>query len=428
MRSTGKWSKIVHVVDDFRDAPRFLASKLADALDTARVVALVGARQVGKTSLARNFETPDRAFISLDDLGPLSQATADPQGFVRGLPAAAIIDEVQRVPELLLAVKASVDRSRATGRFLVTGSSDLRTLPALADSLAGRMITLELLPLAQAEIEDRRCNVVDQLFEPERRWRAGPMTADDTVARVLRGGYPEAVYARDAIARGRWFESYLAAMVRRDLREITDRADAAAVSRLLALLAARTSRAVNYTALGSETGIAKTTLLRYLVALERLFLIHRMPAWSLDVGRRLTKAPKLFMADSGIAAHVIGVDAIRLSSDRNALGGLLETFVANEMLKHASWSERRVSICHYREHDGVEVDFILESASGERAAVEVKATASPTSGDARSLLRLMDDPTLHLSRGIIVHTGSDLVPIRENVHGVPLSVFWTSAT
>lgn len=416
------------MTDDPQDAPRFLLTKIVEALETSRVVALVGARQTGKTSLARRFETLERPFVTLDDFGPLSQATADPQGFVRALAPVAIVDEIQRAPKLLLAIKAAVDRSRAKGQFLITGSADLMALPALSDSLAGRMTMLELFPLAQAEIENRPCNVADSLFEPTHRWRADPTTPQDAIRRVVRGGYPEAVYARDAKARDRWLASYLGAMIQRDVRDIADITDASAIARLLALIAARSARTVNFTSLGSDAGIAKTTLLRYISVLEQLFLIHRMPAWSLDLGRRLTKAPKLFVTDSGVAAHLMHADAARLIADRNAFGGLLETFVASELRKHASWSERQISIYHYREQSGVEVDFLLESSSGESAAVEVKGTASPTSGDASRLLKLMDDPKLGLVRGIVLHTGSDIVPIRENVHGVPLSVFWTAAS
>lgn len=191
--------------------------KIVEALETTRVVALVGARQTGKTSLARRFETLERPFVTLDDLGPLSQATADPQGFVRALAPVAIVDEIQRAPQLLLAIKAAVDRSRAKGQFLITGSADLMALPALSDSLAGRMTMLELSPLAQAEIENRPCNVADSLFEPTHRWRADPTTPQDAIHRVVRGGYPEAVYARDAKARDRWLASYLGAMIQRDV-------------------------------------------------------------------------------------------------------------------------------------------------------------------------------------------------------------------
>jgi predicted AAA+ superfamily ATPase len=411
----------------FTPVPRRLQPSLRAGLESAPVVALVGARQVGKTSLARNFERDERPFVSLDDLANLAQARFDPSGFIAGIGPGAIIDEVQRVPALLLAIKAAVDRSPARGRFLLTGSANIMTLPKLSESLAGRVNVYELFPFAEAEIERVECNVADQLFEPDRPWRAEPLEASDLIRRIVRGGYPEAV-AQATSSRARWFASYLLAMLQRDIREIANVSDFASMSRLLAVLCARTGRIVNYTSLSSESSIPKTTLLRYVSLFERAYLLYRMPAWSFDLGRRLARILKLFIGDTGIAANQMNVDAARVAADRNLLGGLLETFVANELRKHASWSERRISIYHYREHGGLEVDFILEAAGGQRVAVEVKATASPTASDTRGLLRLMDDPKLALVRGVLVHTGSTVVPIRSNVHGVPVSVFWSEAS
>jgi predicted AAA+ superfamily ATPase len=244
-------------------------------------------------------------------------------------------------------------------------------------------------------------------------------------ARLVRGGYPEAVFSATERAREAWFSSYLLAMVQRDIRDISNVSDVAAMGRLLRVLAARTARIVNFTSLASESGIPKTTLIRYVDLLEQAYLIHRIPAWSRDLGRRLTKLPKLFIGDVGIAAHEMHAGLERLSLDRNLLGGLLETFVLNELRKHLAWSAQRVSIAHYREQGGSEIDFVLESASGARALVEVKASSSPTADDARAMLRLMDDPAFNAVRGILVHTGSSIIPIRRNVHAVPMSVFWT---
>jgi len=405
--------------------PRFLAEQVRTGLQEARIVAVVGARQVGKTSLVRAFENDQRPFFTLDDLGTLAQAQSDPAGFVAGLGDAAIIDEVQRAPDLLLAIKAAVDRDPAKGRFLLTGSADIMTLPTLADSLAGRMRILELWPLAEAEIERAPCNVVDHLFAPDRPWRSVASDPETLIQRLIRGGYPEAVLSVTDRAREGWFSGYLLAMIQRDIRDISKVSDVAAMGRLLSVLAARTARVVNFSSLSSESGIPKSTLIRYVDLLEQTYLIHRVPAWSRDFGRRLTKLPKVYLADVGVAAHEMHAGPERLSVDRNVLGGLIETFVVNELRKHLSWSEERVSISHYRESDGSQVDVVLESSSGARALVEVKASASPTRDDVRALLRLMDDKKFNAVRGILLHTGPSIIPIRENVHAVPLSVFWT---
>jgi predicted AAA+ superfamily ATPase len=405
--------------------PRRLERQIAEALDAARVVALLGARQSGKSWLANRFTTSERPYLTLDDLGQLAQAEDDPVGFIASLPPKVIIDEIQRVPKLLLPVKVAVDQKPEKGRFLLTGSANLLTLPKLADSLAGRMIVLELFPLAQAEIEQTKSNVVEQLFTGTFPWTPSPVNQANLAARIIRGGYPDAVLAPDDATRSRWFDGYLLTLIQRDIREIAHIADVAAMSRVLQTLAPRCGSLLNYTSLASAAEIPKSTIIRYISALEQAFLVHRIPSWSFDLSRRLTKLPKLHLADSGIAAHLMHVDAERILKDRNLFGGLLETFVANELRKHTSWSDRRIQLYHYRSHAGIEVDFILESPAGERIAIEVKTSATLSSSDFRSIAHLMDDPKMKLARGVVLYTGSTIVPARENLHGIPISIFWS---
>jgi len=404
---------------------RRLEKRITEALRTARVVAVLGARQTGKSWLVQRFTAQDRPYLTLDDLGQLSQAEGDPVGFIASLPQKVVIDEIQRVPKLLLPIKVAVDQKPEKGRFLLTGSANLLTLPTLADSLAGRMIVLELFPLAQAEIEQTESNVVEQLFTGTFSWNPPPIEQADLAARIVRGGYPDAVLASDDASRSRWFESYLLTLLQRDIREIAHVSDIVAMGRVLQTLAPRSGSLLNYTSLASAAEIPKSTIIRYIGALEQAYLVHRLPAWSFDLSRRLTKLPKLHLTDSGVAAHLMRVDAKRIIQDRNLFGGLLETFVANELRKHASWSDRRAQLYHYRSHAGIEVDFILESPTGERIAIEVKAGATLSPSDFRSVAHLMDDPKMKLTRGVVLYTGSTIVPSRENVHGIPISVFWS---
>jgi uncharacterized protein len=404
---------------------RRLEKHVVEALEAARVVAVLGARQTGKSWLANRFTAQDRPYLTLDDLGQLAQAENDPIGFIASLPPKAIIDEIQRVPKLLLPIKVAVDQNPEKGRFLLTGSANLLTLPKLADSLAGRMIVLELFPLSQAEIEQTQSNVIEQLFTGTFPWTPTPIEQADLAARIIRGGYPDAVLTTNTTARSRWFDGYLLTLMQRDIREIAHIADITAMGRLLQTLAPRSGSLLNYTSLASTAEMPKSTVIRHISALEQAYLIHRIPAWSFDLSRRLTKLPKLHLMDSGIAAHLMRVDAERILKDRNLFGSLLETFIASELRKHASWSDRNAQLYHYRSHDGLEVDFILESPTGARIAIEIKASATLSTADFRSVCRLMDDARIKLTRAVVLYTGSTIVPARENVHGIPLSIFWS---
>ncbi len=412
-------------MDDYRQFERRAGPLVAEALQGARVVAVCGARQVGKSTLVRTFESSERLYATLDDLSVLTQAQFDPVGFARSFAENAIVDEVQRVPELLRAIKTIVDRDPRKGRFLLTGSADILALPRLSESLAGRMVTIDLHPLSQSEIDAVDGNVVDALFARDVRWPRAFATRAGLEERVVRGGYPEAV-RMDERARQRWFASYFFAMIQRDIRELARITDTVAMGRLLRLVAAWSSHILNFTRLASESEIPKSTLLRYLSLLEQTFLVHQVPAWAGDPGRRLGKAPKLFLNDTGLAAHVLGIDAQTLRERPELFGPLLETFVVNELRAHASWSHARPSLYHYRSHDGLEVDAVLEDRAHQRVAVEVKAASSIAKGDVSALQILVEDRRLHIRRGVIFYRGDRALQLGERIVALPVSLFWTA--
>ncbi|HEV3157578.1 MAG TPA: ATP-binding protein [Candidatus Baltobacteraceae bacterium] len=406
--------------------PRQLTPLVQQALRRSRVVALCGARQVGKSTLARGLSN---SYQTLDDLGVLDLARSDPTTFVRSLPPGAVIDEIQLVPDLLRVIKRVVDEDPTPGRYLITGSANLLTLPKISESLAGRMEIFELQTLAESEIEQRKENFVDQLFASNTTWyTTSPVTelsTEDILNRLSRGGYPEVLTRNDEPGRTAWFSAYLQAMMQRDIREIANITDIAAMHRILRMIASSSSRQVNLATLASTVEIPKTSLQRYLAILEQTFLIHHLPAWAGDATRRLSKAPKLFINDVGLATHQLGADTQRLVSDRNLLGTLVETFVVNEIRKQASWSITQPNLFFYRSHDGTEVDLLLEARSGERVLVEVKASATISANDVHSLRRLANDPTMQIRRGVLLYTGSSVIPAGENIHALPLSSLWS---
>lgn len=404
---------------------RHLQGRLQEALTDTPVVLLTGARQVGKSTLVQTVgATAGASYITLDDAATLAAANADPTGFVQNLPDRVVIDEVQRAPELMLAVKASVDRDRRPGRFLLTGSADVLTLPRAADSLAGRMELLRLWPLSQGELTGQRDDFVTALFSADPITEPPPLSEEELRIRILRGGYPEVVGRSAAHRRTAWFDSYTATIIQRDVRDLANIEGLHDLPRLLQLLAGRTSTLLNMSSLSREIGMAQSTLRRYLALLEATFLLLYQPAWATNTTKRLTRAPKTLLTDTGLIASLLGTDEQRLLRDRTHLGQLLESFVVLEICKQLSWSSARASLYHVRTYAGQEVDIVLEQPDGQIAAIEVKASASPTSKDFAGLTALRDDAGDRFHRGALLYQGDRVLPFGDRLWAVPVQALW----
>lgn len=402
-------------------------TNLLEALSDTPVVLLTGARQVGKSTLAKAAATETGAtYFTLDDASILAAASGDPIGFIRNLPAKAVIDEVQRAPELMLAVKASVDADRRPGRFLLTGSANVLTLPRVADSLAGRMDLLRLWPFSQGELMAQRDDFPAVLFDERPPPSSHPVDEDDLRSRMLRGGYPEAVGRTATKRRSAWFESYVTTILQRDVRELSNIEGIRDMPRLLHVLAGRASTLLNISALSRETGLAQSTLRRYLGLLEATYLLELQPAWAANSTKKLTKSPKVLLTDVGLAASLLDIDDERLQTDRKVFGQLLESFVALELYKQLGWSSIRARINHFRSYAGQEVDIVLERPNGHLAGVEVKASATVSSKDFTGLKAFQEDVGERFVRGVIVYLGDRTLSFGERLWAVPLPALWGS--
>jgi predicted AAA+ superfamily ATPase len=405
---------------------RGLTETVVDAMQESRVVALLGPRQAGKSTLARMLAA-DRTpadFLTLDDEPVLSLASGDPQGFVAGLGRRTVIDEIQRAPELLLAIKSRVDRDGTPGQFLLTGSANLRRIPTVADALPGRVDYLTLWPFTQGEINGRPENFLDCLFKGE-----PPAIGDAPSGRgeyseiLLAGGFPEA-RARTAASRQRFFESYVTSIVERDIVDTSRVLDPASVGTVLRLLAARSGSLARYDALARDAGIDGKTAKAHIAVLERLFLVRVRQPWHVNLGQRQVKAPKLYVADPGLLAALIGADARRVREDDGFAGAFFETFVATELERQASWSSELLSFWHYRE-DEREVDVIVERPSGEIVGIEVKASATVRAADFRGLVHLRKRLGGRLVAGVVLYAGERTLPFGEGLWALPLSALWS---
>lgn len=404
---------------------RGLADTVADAMTQSRVVALLGARQAGKSTLARML-TATRLpadYLTLDDEPVRSLAAGDPQGFVTGLGRRTVIDEIQRVPSLLLAIKARVDRDPTPGQFLLTGSANLRRIPTVADALPGRVDYLTLWPFTQGELIGRPERFIARLFN-----RDVPRAHDAPVGRgayaetLLEGGFPDA-RNRTTATRLRFFDSYVTSIVERDVADTSRVQDPASVGALLRLVAARSGALARYDALARDAGIDGKTVKGHLAVLERLFLVRIRQPWHVNLGHRQIKAPKLYVSDPGLLASLIGAGERRVREDDGFAGALFETFVATELERQASWSPEPLSFWHYREGER-EVDVVIERPSGEIVGIEVKASATVRASDFRGLTHMRERLGERLVTGVVLYAGEHSLPFGEGLWALPLTALW----
>lgn len=399
-----------------------------DSLADSPVVIVTGARQAGKSTLVRNLADSEQArrYVTLDDTTILAAAQDDATGFLAGLEKPVTLDEVQRAPNLFLPLKAEVDRNRTPGRFLLTGSANVLLLPQLSESLAGRMEILTLRTLSQGEIEGARERFVDAMFDDASLPRLSGAAEDRSAlfARMLRGGYPEAVARLTEARRRAWFASYVTTILQRDVRDLANIEGLTALPRLLSLIAARASGLLNFAEVSRSSTIPQSTLKRYMALLEMTFLVEPLPAWAGSLSRRLVKAPKLFLCDTGLLSHLQGLTEERLAADMNLAGALAENFVVSELRKQVAWSDTQPELFHFRAQTGQEVDVVMEDRAGRIVGIEVKASASVGANDFKGLRDLAATVAGKFRRGVVLYTGSESVPFGENFHALPISALW----
>lgn len=405
---------------------RSLEARLRAALADTPVVMLVGARQTGKSTLATALvDGGEASYFTFDEPDVLSAVRADPVRFVAELGRTAVLDEVQRVPEVFLPIKASVDRDRRPGRFLLTGSANPLFVPEVAEALAGRMEVLTLWPFSQAELEQRSARSFIRLLfgtqEPNAVSRVG---REELAARMVRGGFPEAVERNDEERRGQWLSNYLITILERDVRAMADIARLEELPRVLTALAIRSRGPSNTSALSQDLGIPVSTLDRYLVLLQRVFMVRRLPGWHSRHGPRLVKSPKLLLCDSGLLCHQLRWNEERLLSDPTSFGLALESFAGMELVKAADSDGGSVRVMHYRTSKGAEIDFMLEGSDGRVAAVEVKGASGVDSGDVRQMARLRDALGPRFKRGVVLYAGDKVLPFGDRIDAWPVSTLW----
>ncbi|MDP2751540.1 MAG: ATP-binding protein [Rhodocyclaceae bacterium] len=403
---------------------RRIEPRIAEALEDTPVVLLAGPRQAGKTTLVRQIATGNGLrYLTLDDELTLLSAREDPVGMIRSLDR-AVIDEIQRAPQLLLAIKKSVDEDRRPGRFLLTGSANLMALPTVADSLAGRMETMSLLPLSQSEIEGGAANWIDSVFSGQILKSVAPALGKFLVERVLRGGYPEAISRASSKRRSTWARQYLEAIIQRDVRDIASIEKLDQLPRFLNALAQTAGQMCNYSKLGGQVGLDGKTASRYIGVFEQMYLLKRVDVWARNRLNRVVKTPKLQFIDSGLLATLLNLSTEEVQQDRTRFGNVLETFVFGELLKHTTASEGNYRLMYYRDADQYEVDMVIENAAGQLVGVEVKAAATVKESDLRGLRKLASLASSQFKMGILLYDGDETMPLGNGIWAAPVSTLW----
>ena len=396
------------------------------ALKEARAVCLLGARQSGKSTLARAIAEHEHPaeYLTLDNDATRRSALEDPVGFIARVSGPAVIDEVQRVPDLMLAIKERLDTNNERGQFLLAGSANILTLPSIADALPGRVDYVRMWPFSQGELSGRRESFIDRVLNGE-----VPHIDDAEVGRgvyapqIVAGGFPDA-QERSARGRARFFTSYVSTLLGRDLPDIAKVRDTAGVERLLRILAARSAGLVSSRGMAGELGVDHKTVAAQTRVLEELFLVSRLQPWHANLGSRQVKTPKIHMIDTGLLSHLTNIDAEGIVASPTVAGPIVETFAAMELARQCDWAESSVSLFHYRDKQQREVDIVLELGSGELAGVEVKTAATVTATDFAGLRYLRDKLGDRFKTGVVLYTGKRTLSFGDRLAAVPLCGLW----
>ena len=408
---------------------RLMASVLTEAREKQRLVLLLGPRQAGKTTLALSQpdQLPKSSIRSLDDLLLLTEIKRDSAPFLKSLAGPVILDDFHRATELLVALDRHLESGQEHGPYLLVGATDLSLLPGPVGEVVQKAKVLTLWPLAQRELLGGSGSFIDDVFDPgfrllPTRTRPALESRAAVIEAIVQGGYPEILSRSNVSLRRTWFGTYLANIMQRDVRDLNKVGELSVLIRLLIALAQDTGSLLNFAALSRAAGITQTTLKRYLRLLQAVFLVHLLPAWPGVGGKRLIRTPKVYLSDTGLASHLLGLNPKGFESEPRLLQALLENFVVMELTKQAGWSRTAPRLHHWRTASNQQVDLVLEDSRGQMCGIKVKASERVEEKDRRELRVLADSVGDRFHSGYVVYLGADVVPIGDRLFAIPVSL------
>lgn len=406
---------------------RWQAKKIKQTLKTRRVLLLIGPRQSGKTTLAKNLTNKKIIYRTLDDTTLLNAALDDPESFVRHGDDLMIIDEIQRAPLLLQAIKQNVDENEKPGRFLLTGSTHIQSLPSVKESLAGRITKIRLRPLTLGEIYGKQPSFIKKIFDGNfnSNFQQKRMYKDTYIKHAFNGGYPEPLRLKKYKDKKKWYKDYLEALIERDLIDISQIKRKDSLSKLVTILAAWSSKFMVISDIGKTLSISRATIQTYINALESLCLVERIKPWHKTDYDRVSKQEKIFMTDTGLMASLLNwqQEEVLLNSDKS--GKLFETFIFHQLVSILEAQSEEYELYHYRDGEKREIDFIIKNEKGSILGIDVKAGSTVSKSSFKHLKWF----GLNISKkssftGIILYTGQHVVSFGKNMWAIPISALW----
>lgn len=411
------------------DIRRLIEDKVVESLQAFPVVYIAGPRQSGKTTLVQriaNTRHPAQ-YVTFDDIQLRSSAQHDPIAFLRSFKGPVVLDEVQLVPELFRPLKIIIDENRqqpsgGRGQFLLTGSASIMALPALSDALVGRIVLHTLLPLSALELQlQPKQTFIDRAFSDS--WAFELTHPESLVDTMINASFPELLTIKTHALRHRWCNAYIDTLLQRDIRALMELEKIGVIPHLLQLIATRTGGLLNETSLSRDTDLNHVTAKKYRLLLEGLFLIQSVPAWSSNLGKRLIKAPKLYMGDLNLLSYLINTTLQDLSQENKTLyGRVVENYVAIELNKQLTFSNTQANLYHYRSTSGQEVDFILEGPRNHVICIEIKTKTKVTAQDFQQLESLKAELGKQFKRGFVLYSGHEVIPFGQDLWAVPLAI------
>lgn len=408
--------------------PRYITQRIQESLADTPAVFIMGPRQSGKTTLVKSLINETWTYISLDDQAQLEIARYDPVGFIRNLASKRIVlDEVQRLPELFVSIKQAIDENREPGRFLLTGSANAMLLPRLSDSLAGRMESIRLLPLSECEINYTTPQFLAQILAAQVPTTKIIRIRDYLLDRVTIGCFPEPLQRKTERRRFAWYQEYINALIQRDIQDLAKIDHLDAMAKLVKLCGYYSGKLINLTDFGNNLELDRNTIKKYLGLLTQLFLVDKLPAWHSNEYKKLIKAPKMHVTDTGLICAMRSLGREKLVQQGKDFGFLVETFVYNELRKQSVWIEEPLIFYHYRDNDKIEVDIIIENGAGHYFAIEVKATASLKATDFLGLQHFKKITGDRFKMGILLYDGDHTTAFGDNLFAVPIASLWSTS-
>jgi len=401
--------------------PRYLTKEVVHALAEFPVVVLTGARQTGKSTLIRELlPKPGRDYRTLDDIDVLERAQKEPEALVSSK-GSVTIDEIQRSPDLLLAIKRAVDRDRKPGRFLLSGSANLALFGKVSETLAGRAVYLTLYPFTPAERAGLgTVGQWDKVFADPSQFEGTHAAFTGGGEGLLQSGFPPAALMKSHALQRTWLDGYVRTYLERDLQSLSSIENLVDFRRLMRVAALRSGSLVNQSQIARDAGLAQPTAHRYLNLLEASYLLHRLPAYAINRTKRLIKAPRLFFCDTGLAAYLAGIETAADLEKAGLTGAFLETLVFSDLLAWRETLTPRPEILYWRTVSGAEVDFVIER-SGKIVPMEVKTGGRPRVADIRHLRLFLDEYGKAAPHGVLLHTGQRCEQLTQRIWAIPLS-------